>query len=206
MRLLFLLLMVLVTPYGYGQKILSKTYPVPDNALVQLDARNNYNVEVRTTNRDDMLIEAVMEGEYQGEMLVQITESGNTLHLATRNQPAFDFPNDKLSAHKVISVGLRISLPEHLSFQLYGRSATVSVQGAYKDVRISLSSGNCSLEVEAEQASVKTLSGHIRIEAKPELVAADSQYGLVDGNAAGGESAIYTLNTITGNITIHNKE
>lgn len=206
MRFLLLLLMVLLSHPGHSQKLLSKTYPVPDNALVQLDARNNYRVEVRTTKREDILVEAMMEGEYQGEMLVQLTERGNTLHIATRNQPAFDFPNDKLSAHKVISVGLRISLPEHLAFQLYGRSATVIVQGAYRDVDISLSSGNCSLEVETEQAKVKTLSGNIRATAKPEHVQAESQYGLIHGNPTGGKSAVYTLNTITGNITIHNKE
>lgn len=191
---------------GSAQKVLTKTFPVEIGSLVQLDARNNYRVEVRTENRNNIRVEALMEGEYQGDMLVHMRQEGSTIHIATRSQPAFDFPNDKLSAHKVVAVGLRVLLPEHLAFQLYGLAARVEVYGDYNTLDVSLSSGNCYLDTRVDHAAVKTLSGNIQLWAKEGEVRARSQYGEVSGGGNAELKSKYSINTITGNITIHNEE
>ncbi len=200
------LLLFLLPCLLFGQKVLTKTYPVPDKALVQLDVHHNYLLEVATSEREDILVEALMEGEYRGEMLVHLTTEGTTVNIATRSQPAFDFPNDKLAAHKVISVGLRVTLPRYLSVQVYGESANVRLSGVFHEADVALSSGNTTLDIEAEQVGVRTQSGNIVVYKKDEGVLAKSQYGRVQDRTRSMTKPIYNLRTITGNITIHNKE
>ena len=78
--------------------------------------------------------------------IVLITEIiNNTLYVATKYQPLFTDANDKLSAHKVMSIELGLNIPANKSIYVSSDIASVFVNGQYKDAIIELINGACVL-------------------------------------------------------------
>ena len=128
---------------------------------------------------DELIVEARLDGEYAEALSVNITEEGATLWVGTDFRPNFENPNDKLSAHKVVSVSLVIQVPAHLDLQVFGTSCNVSLSGAFRNVDVVLNDGSCTLNQVSQQVHVQTQSGHIRLNSLKGVVQAVSHYGQV---------------------------
>ena len=132
----FLLLFFCCLNFTQAQKLIRKTLVHPEIEFFQIDSNHCFTVDLQTTGSKEMIVEATLEGEYYKDLLVQITEEGKTIKVSAGFQPNFVNPNDKLSAHKVISIALKISLPEYQKVQLFGSSSQVEVRGRYIDLDI----------------------------------------------------------------------
>lgn len=174
--------------------------------LIQVNAENCYEVILETGDNEEIEVDAQMDGEYSEDLQMNFSETGNTLVLGAGFQPSFINPNDKLSAHKVVSIALKIRVPSYKNVQVYGNSARIIAFGDYSNLDITLSDGNCELHNISEEVNVRTQSGNIVVYANRATISAETKYGqyLMDTIPNGFNR--YKLNSGTGNIILNKTE
>jgi hypothetical protein len=138
--------------------------------------------------------------------LVNVKQEGTTVLVSTGFQPNFVIPNDKLGAHKVISISLRISIPKNLNVTLYGTITNVMATGDYANLGISLSDGNCTLNGRGENVVINTQSGNIELVTTKAQIMASTKYGNINREAVAPGNDHFDLNSVTGNISIRKTE
>jgi len=177
--LFFLPVLFFGTHYGYCQKRVTKTLVNPEVSAINIDGNLCYRITLETADTNEVSVEARMDGEYEKELLVSFRESGKTLYLETRFSPEFRFPNDKLGAHKVVSVSMRVILPQDQQILLTAGSCEVSTLGRYRDLEIVFNDGLCDLSHSAENTEVRTGKAPIVAHLNSGVVEAESRYGEV---------------------------
>lgn len=189
-----------------AQKKLHKTIRADDIALIQVEATNCFELNVHTLPGKEVLVEAEMEGEYSKDLDIDITTNGNTMLIEAIFNPGFENPNDKLSAHKVVSILLNITIPHSKDVEIYGTNTNVLIGGIYNELQVSLADGTCMLNNVHGNAQVKTQSGNIAILANAAEIQAESKYGKVEFNPIPVGKTNYKLQTVSGNIQLSKTE
>ncbi|MEY8020593.1 DUF4097 family beta strand repeat-containing protein [Muriicola sp. SD30] len=198
----FLLILVLGIKSASGQKVVRKVLLLPHITHIQIDANSLAKVDLETISGADLSLQAIIEGEYRKDLAIELVEEGNTLRVYAALQPYFKFPNDKLSAHKVIAISLHIEVPEDKFVNLYGTSAQVTARGIYKELEVVLSDGQCTLKNLKDNVHVTTQSGNIDLETASGTVNVNSKYGTVKQDNIPEGHTNYHLQSNSGNITI----
>lgn len=189
-----------------AQKVLKKVIVNPEIVLINIDVTNCYKLTLDTATGNEMVLEATIDGEYKKDLVLNSEQKGYTIHVSGGFQPIFKNPNDKLSAHKVISIALNILIPENKSVIVYGSNCNVTVAGNYQKLKITLNDGKCILNNVSESVTVITQSGNIAAYTKGGEVKTNSKYGSVQGDEIPVKDDRYDLTSITGNITIRKTE
>jgi len=189
-----------------AQKVVNKTIVNPTISFIQIDASNCFKITIETTETNEMVIEATIDGEYKNDLLLSAKEEGSTVLVSTGFQPNFKNPNDKLSAHKVISIALAIKLPKDKNVNVYGSSCNVTATGVYERLKVSLNDGSCNLYNVSRFADINTQSGDIRVRSAMATIEGTSKYGLVESDKIPMGNDYFKLNTITGNILLNRIE
>jgi hypothetical protein len=171
-------------------------------SLIQVDATNCFVVEVQTGESNEISIVAEMEGEYSQDLDLEVSTNGSTLFVETGFTPNFENPNDKLSAHKVISISLKLRIPSYKNLEIYGTNARVDLGGEYNKLHVSLSDGTCVLNNIEAVAEIKSQSGNIKVFSAGAAIRATSKYGEVSANLIPKGNSTFILETITGNIDL----
>jgi hypothetical protein len=199
-----LLLMALLLSFFpvASQKIVRKTIAPPLTNMLQIDARQCSRVELETRAVETLEVEAIIDGEYSNEIMLQFGEEGSTTTVEAGVQPLFKPPNDKLSAHKVVSISLKVILPENRRVQLYGSRATFTARGTYESLHLILEKGGCSLLNVTGQAEVSTRTADIYVESPGATILAESRYGTISPHRIPSGDTYYKLWTISGNIRL----
>ena len=135
------LFLVLTGGCLFGQKQVTKTLLNHNIKSINIDGSLAYEVELLTDDSQEVSVEALMEGEYGSDLMVLFKESGTTLFIETQFGPNFKMPNDKLSAHKVVSVRVKITLPEYQNVFLSGGSCQVITSGVFRELGLVESEG-----------------------------------------------------------------
>jgi hypothetical protein len=195
-----------VGSFVLAQKVLKRTINASSITLLQIDAENCFEVKLETGSTDEIVIEARLEGEYTKDLEIAVYENGGTLGVEAGFTANFINPNDKLSAHKVVSIALNLYLPKWKNVQVYGTNTRVMATGSYSDLSIILADGNCELNQVTQNVTVKTQSGNIFLKAKTGSVTACSKYGLVSPVILPAGANQYNLSTVTGNIELKKPE
>jgi len=206
MKIYFFFAVLLSVYSARCQTSVEKTIVGAHIDFIEIDATNCFDIILETSTAPEMHIVARIDGEYHKDLGLKVKEQGNTLQLGAGFQPNFNKPNDKLSAHKVISIALKIRLPEGKSVVLNGTSCNVSAKGAYRNLEVSLNDGFCFLQQISENVTVRTQSGDIIIESNTATIKAESKYGKVGKNKIPKGDNRYVLKTITGNIRFSKTE
>ncbi|RAJ13866.1 DUF4097 family beta strand repeat-containing protein [Arenibacter echinorum] len=206
MRLVAVVIFLMGSCILHAQKKVVKTIENPNVSFIQIDGKNCFSLALETVDIPKITIAASIDGEYLQDLLVNVKQEGATVLVSTGFQPNFVFPNDKLSAHKVISISLKISIPKNLNVNVYGTSTNVGVTGHYASLKISLSDGKCTLNGTGENVDVHTQSGNIELITTNAQIMASTKFGKIkrEGIASGDDH--FTLNSVTGNISIRKTE
>ena len=170
-----------------------------------IDAVLAYDVLLGTNNSKEIKIQATVEGEYQNEIVLDIQESGSELFIGTIFSPEFRARNDKLSAHKVVSIALEILLPEGHSANLKGVFTHLKASGKYKLLQVDLQDGPCHLDQLSGDIRVTSNSGSIILESKSGAVDAATEHGLLQADDLPLGNSVYYLRSKYGNIQITRK-
>ena len=206
MRLVAVVIFLMGSCILHAQKKVVKTIENPNVSFVQIDGKNCFSLALETVDIPNITVAASIDGEYLQDLLVNVKQEGATVLVSAGFQPNFVFPNDKLSAHKVISISLKISIPKYLDVNVYGTSTNVGVTGHYANLKISLSDGKCTLKATGENVDVHTQSGNIELITKNAQIMASTKYGKIKREAIASGDDHFTLNSVTGNISIRKTE
>ncbi|MBU2995696.1 hypothetical protein KO500_04595 [Cellulophaga baltica] len=199
----FIIVLFFFTWSVNAQKIVQKTIINPNETSILVNADNCFDVKIETAKSNKIIVEAKMAGEYSNNLSLNIHEEDKTLLVETSFNANFEIPNDKLSAHKVVSIALKITVPENLDVTIYGTDANVTAKGMYKNINIALNDGRCVLNAVKNRAFVKTHSGTIEVHAKSGKFNTIAKYGEIFSDKLPVSNLQYDLSTITGNIYIH---
>ncbi|QCX02120.1 hypothetical protein FGM00_19105 [Aggregatimonas sangjinii] len=206
MKTPFILIFLLSLSIGVSQTLVEKTIVDSSILFIEIDAANCYAIAMETTEGNEMRIMAEMDGEYHSDLVLKVREEGNTLQVGAGFQPNFRKPNDKLSAHKVVSIALQLILPKNKRVVLNGTSCNISAKGSYLNLAVALNDGQCVLENISEEVTVRTQSGDILVKSDGATISAESKYGNVGTNKIPEGNNRYVLKTVTGNIRFSEME
>lgn len=196
----------LFSQFVIGQKVVEKTILNPDKQYIQLDTKNCYLVDLSTSKGKELSVEASIEGEYSKDLAVRIEEDGANVLVSAGFLPNFIAPNDKLSAHKVISIALKVTMPEYCNVNVFGTNSKVVTTGKYKQLKISLANGDCTLNNVIENVDVKTQKGTIKVITREGKIDAKSTYGKVKTAKIPEGNSSYKLFSVEGNIYVNKTE
>lgn len=191
---------------GMGQKLIRKSILNPESRSIQVDGKDCFQITLGTSKEKEIKVAASIEGEYQKDLVVKIEEDGSNLMISADFLPNFIAPNDKLSAHKVLSIALNILLPEYCRVSVFGTNSKVNVTGKYRKLKISLDTGDCILDKVIEDVEVKTQKGAITIIAAKGKIEAASTYGIVETAKIPEGNPRYDLISVEGNIYLKKTE
>jgi len=186
-----------------AQKVVKKSIIAPEITAINIDVNNCFELSLRTTDSEEMVLEAAIDGEYKKDLVLNTEQEGNTILVSSGFQPIFKNPNDKLSAHKVISVALEITLPEYKSVTVYGTNCNVAVLGRYRNLKVTLDDGTCRINQVSESVEVNTQSGDIIVHAEKAKIEASSRYGNIERDTIAIGNDEYNVTTVTGEIRIN---
>lgn len=206
LKVFFTFWMLLFSFAVMAQKKLHKMMLAHDINVIQVNTANCFEVNVHTVSGNEVTVEAELEGEYSRELDLEMNLNGSTVFIEANFVPNFENPNDKLSAHKVVSILLNITVPSYKNVKMYGTNSRVNVDGKFEDLQVSLSDGSCSLHSVTGTADIKTQSGSIVVESPGARIEAESKYGHVAFNPIPKGSSTYKLQTVTGNIEFSKTE
>lgn len=192
-----------VVPACRAQRHLQKTYLDPAVNAIIISGEQCFQVMVDTSPTQEVTVEADMEGEYQNDVFIQMETLGNTLRIGTDYAPNFERPNDKLSAHKVLSVKLKILLPEHLKVSLVAGDCQVKASGNYRELSVKIAGGGCTLQGRAYRTDIDTISGFIFAVIQEGQISAQSGYGEVYLGSVPDGPDRYTFKSVRGSIRVN---
>ncbi len=200
MRGLFTCLAILSVYFASGQKLLRKSLIGSDVTSIIIDAGNCFELNLETSDSDELQVYAQIEGEYSKDLVVNLETEGKSILVGTGFQPNFTIPNDKLSAHKSISILLDIKVPDYKEVVVYGTYANVNVRGEYHNLTVKLSDGDCRLYEVGEETNITTQKGNIWLTTTSGIVEAVSDYGKVFATKLPKGDKHYVLQSKEGNI------
>jgi hypothetical protein len=192
----------------FGQKKLFKEYDAKGIETLFIESDEIFQIKLIASQTDKISIYTVIEGETFESSLLNTKLVEKQLKITTGRTPDFIPFNDKLSAHKILSIVLEITIPEYMTVDVYSALASVEASGNYKNVRINLDRGGCEFSNFRfrESAHINTISGNIYIETTEVQIVAQSRNGnIVIPYGMTGNHAIH-LNSIHGDITVENSQ
>ncbi|WP_299680123.1 hypothetical protein [uncultured Dokdonia sp.] len=204
----FCLLLVTFPKSLCAQKKLFKEYDVSDTHSLYIESDAIFKIKLTTSQTDKIAIYTQIDGETYESTLLHTEIVDGVLKVTTGRTPDFIPFNDKLSAHKILSIVLEITLPEGFTIDIYSTLASVEAQGNYNKIRANLGSGGCYLSGIRfrESVYINTISGNIELETKKATIQAQSRNGTIVIPKGMTGIKIVRLQSIDGDITVINSQ
>lgn len=188
---------------GSAQKLIKKTFIHSSIQSISIDLTDCYSLDLSTNNTDEIVIAGKVEGADNEQVLVNLEEVGTNLEISTGFQPSYKKRGSKFGALTFVAIELQISIPENLAVTLFGTSTLVNTKGDFKEIDISLSDGDCSLNGRFGSARVKTQTGDIQVQSASGEIQAKSNYGKVYLSTIPMGDSSYELSSVQGDIYIN---
>jgi len=202
MKNLILIVVVLLSQLSYAQKRMTKTLSADNIDVINFNFDKVYKIKLLTHNSSSIIIEAQVEGENQEHIVLTNKRFMSSLYITSTFQPTFEDANDKLSAHKIISIELNIKVPEQKSIYIKSDIANVTGEGAYKKLTLELKSGNCEVTKFSGNALINTIEGDIEFHSNFAKINTSSKHGNIKTEELTLGDNTIDLNSINGDITV----
>lgn len=166
-KLIFLLAAILFfVSEGQAQKVLDKAWDAASIRKLEIISDEIYHITVLSKETDDIRIITVVEGEHYENVVLNTSFLKGTRTITIGYTPYFEPPNDKLAAHKVISIKMVIHVPSRMEVAVKGALASVETTGVLSQLSLALEEGSILLNAFEGDAELKTKSGNITVHAK----------------------------------------
>lgn len=202
MKNTFYIIFLLFTFHSVAQNITEKTFSAKQITDINVNGDIMFKISVETKPIDEIKIYSRAEGENNESIILVTKVENNNLYIAAKLQPVFKDANDKLSAHKVISIEVILEIPENLNVFLNSNNAYVIVKGLYKNVAVNLDSGNCSFNAFHGNAKIDTREGNITMQTNHVNIITTSKNGYIKKEEIDSGTSQIVIKTINGNITV----
>ena len=191
---------------AFAQKKMVLTEPAENLKGIFIESDQIFQIYVKATNSDQLVISTEVEGETFETLEIDTALQNDLLYITTGRSVGFKAFDDKLAAHKVLSVVLHIELPANKELWVNSSLASVEAQGAYSYVNLNLSGGRANLLDFTGNGVVNTLRGAIDVETRTTKIEASSRNGSL--HVATSPVSLYklTLKSVDGSISVTQSE
>ncbi|MGB3776108.1 MAG: DUF4097 family beta strand repeat-containing protein [Leeuwenhoekiella sp.] len=186
----------------YGQKVIEKEFDATGIEGLSVTSDQNFKIYVRTSTTKEIILKSSIDGETFETAFINTELQDNMLVIKSGRSPYFEDIDDKLAAHKVLSVTLSITIPENLEFWVDSSLAAVKATGDFKYINLNLGRGDCNFYDFRGSGKINTRSGNINIETTSSSVEATSRHGIVNLANDPNGSFHLELKSLTGSITV----
>ena len=202
MKIRITILFLLITSSFYAQISKEKTWRADAIKTLTIAGDGVFKINVKNGLSETITLKVKIDGEYAENLVVLDSISAETLFISSAFQPLFVSDNDKLSAHKVLSVEYDLIVPKHVSLDVKSDIASVNITGIYTAVFIESNQGTCQLQDFLGDAVINTIDGNIAVQTNHAKVEAFSKTGTVEIiQFKYGKYAI-SCHSINGNINV----
>ncbi len=154
---------LLSTCIGFSQKVMERSIDATNIKSISIASDLVYTISISSKKTSDVQIKATVEGETYEQIVLGIKEEGNELHIQPAYTPFFKANNDKLAAHKVLSIELELLVPDNCILNVNSSLTSLHIVGSLPLVNAQLEKGNCILKQFSGNASLKTNRGFIEV-------------------------------------------
>jgi len=151
---------------GFAQKIIERSWNSKTIERIEIISGPIFNIRIISEATEKILVITKIEGEHYENVVLEGLEKNKTLSLAMGYTPYFIMANDKLAAHKMISIEMEIHLPKNLEVVVKASIASLETVGVFKTVHATLDNGNCVLTNFKGDATIHTKNGNITVYAQ----------------------------------------
>ena len=147
-----------------AQKTIEKQWDAIGIDTLSIVSDDIYEIRLITNTSEEIRISASVEGEYYESVVLNSMDQGRSLEFSTGFSPYFIKDNDKLAAHKVLSIILNLSVPEKMAVLIQSRGASLRASGKLMFLSAILSEGNINLINYTGDGRLFSKKGDISIE------------------------------------------
>ncbi|WP_299259496.1 hypothetical protein [uncultured Aquimarina sp.] len=201
-QLFFFLIFLTLSISVQSQSTFNKSIDATDLSEVLIFLDDTFQIEITNTSENKIIVNGISEGEYQNNILINAKRKEDSLIIIDDVQPFSENHNDKLSAHKVIVLKVKIQIPQHLRVTVKSRIASLQLDAKIKSLFVELNSGDCLLQNFIGNATINTLEGDITVYTKNSTITAMTKSGILSIEKTFGQHQI-ELKSITGNISVY---
>lgn len=169
----------------------AKAYSQRDTSKIQLQGieinsvdiflEQELELKITTHNLPEIWFNESQGGEYKNAVVFNTELKNNQLIIKDMISPDFQFPQDKLSAHKVLDNKAQITIPEGMTVIVHVRSSFLNISGDYKEIIVNQQSGDCNLHEVSGNLKIVSVYANIHLQLQDYHVFATSKEGIVSG-------------------------
>jgi hypothetical protein len=161
-RLLYLVL--LWSSLLQGQQLSSKNIAVNPQKKLNIDLTYVAHFEIDTHQENYIQTQLTLEGEYREMFNLSVLETEDTYDISLAKNPLFANFNDKLSAHKVLAITLKLRVPRQTVLDIDGLNSLVYTKGDYRELNVFLNEGVCYLNHDSQKSKIITTKADVFLE------------------------------------------
>ncbi|MAJ32609.1 MAG: hypothetical protein CMC18_08225 [Flavobacteriaceae bacterium] len=190
-----------------GQQLSSKNIAVDLQKKLNVDLTYVAHFEVDTHQENYIQTELAAEGEYRDMYNLSILESEDIYDISLSKNPLYSNFNDKLSAHKVLAITLKILVPSQMVLDIDGLNSIVYTKGNYRELNVFLNEGICFLHHNSIKSKIITAKADVYLEMStiPELIFFQSAFANAPINETLEIDALWVVKSRAGNIYRSNR-
>lgn len=169
-----------ISYYCFSQKTIQKSWETTNLTLIEINSKHISKLEIISTNDKLIKLDAKIEGEYFQNLYLSAPISDKKLIITTNYPEYFVAFNDKLSAHKLHAIEVKLYVPITLALSVNLENCTLNTQGAFKDFTLNINDGFVQLQQFNGKAHIQSKNAIIIAQTLKEVgVIAKSQYGKI---------------------------
>lgn len=201
---IFIIAFFLLGSYcGFSQKVIEKEFSSEEIRILLIDDDAISKIEIHSSEESIIKFSAHISGEHSESVVIEEKTSEGKLFLKTAFAPFFTLENDKLAAHKVMAIELKITVPETDAVEIKSKLASVFADGTYENIAVSIENSNCDLRNFSGNAHLKTVKGNITVLANNDVAGkAFSKYGIVKNELSSNKKFLVEAESIHGGISL----
>ncbi len=188
---------------GFSQKIIQKEFSSEGFQTLTILDDSIFKIEIQSSSEKTINVTVHISGEYSESIIIEEKIAEGVLSLKTGFTPFFDLENDKLAAHKVLAIEMKITLPKEMAVEIKSKLASINTEGIFKNLDISIENGSCILTNFSGNAHLKTKGGNITVWAKNTVSGkAFSKNGTVENELPNHRKFFVEAESSSGNISL----
>ncbi|MFP2995488.1 hypothetical protein ABN763_06240 [Spongiivirga sp. MCCC 1A20706] len=169
---------------------------------IDFDIDKVFDLQLVTGPGDQIELEVQTEGEHSDQLVLSANQHGDVITISVEYHDAFKEFNDKLSAHKVVSAKMIVTVPEEKQVQITSDIANTQVRGKFDNLMVDLRGGNFVGRDFYGDATINTYNGKIALETNFAQVVAKSTGGEIKKQNITPGPYIISLKSVNGPIVV----
>jgi len=205
-KLLFSIFFMLNFLQLKAQRETIQTFDASSIKEVIIEVDEVFNVEIKTANTSVITLSTLSEGEYLNDIVIQTQQDLHSFQLNSQYREILTSGFDKLSAHKVYAVHLKLVIPKNLNVVVISNIASINVAGNFEKLEAELKSGACRLIDFSGIALINTFQGNVYVETTTANVKATTNHGNLQIDEELSFGQLIEIKSIYGDIEVRKAE